>query len=106
MRTPFTICSLSLERVNINFLIVILSYSFLSAITWRINPPYAILNWRYDDIVEDDPGKSGFFAKRAEKGSTLIFVDDLSADWLRIKAAANHTTPEAIIKRGTFVHLR
>jgi hypothetical protein len=23
-------------------------------------------------------GKSGFFAKRAEKGSTLIFVDDLS----------------------------
>ena len=42
-------------------------------------------------------GKSGFFAKRAEKGSTLIFVDDLSADWLRIKATANHTTPEAII---------
>ena len=25
-------------------------------------------------------GKSGFFAKRAEKGSTLIFVDDLSAE--------------------------
>jgi hypothetical protein len=42
-------------------------------------------------------GKSGFFAKRAEKGSTLIFVDDLSANWLRIKATAGHTTPEAII---------
>jgi hypothetical protein len=42
-------------------------------------------------------GKSGFFAKRAEKGSTLIFVDDLSATWLRIKAASSHTTPEAII---------
>ena len=25
-------------------------------------------------------GKSGFFAKHAEKGSTLIFVDDLSAN--------------------------
>ena len=42
-------------------------------------------------------GKSGFFAKQAEKGSTLIFIDGLSADWLRIKAAAAHTTPEAII---------
>jgi len=27
----------------------------------------------------------------------MITVDDLSADWLRIKATANHTTPEAII---------
>jgi hypothetical protein len=42
-------------------------------------------------------GKSGFFAKQAEKSNTLIFVDDLSADWLRIKAAANHTTTMAII---------
>jgi len=42
-------------------------------------------------------GKSGFFAKHAEKGNTLIFVDNLSADWLRIKAIANNTTPEAII---------
>ena len=42
-------------------------------------------------------GKSGFFAKHAEKGNTLIFVDNLSADWLRIKATANNTTPEAII---------
>ena len=39
-------------------------------------------------------GKSGFFAKRAGR---VVFVDNLSADWLRIKAAANHTTPEAII---------
>ena len=42
-------------------------------------------------------GKSGFFAKHAERGSTLIFIDDLSANWLRIKAAAGNTTPEAII---------
>ena len=42
-------------------------------------------------------GKSGFFAKRAEKGDTLIFIDDLSATWLRVKAEADHTTPEAII---------
>ena len=44
-------------------------------------------------------GKSGFFAKRAEKGDTLIFVDELSANWLRIKAEAGHTTPEAIIRK-------
>ena len=42
-------------------------------------------------------GKSGFFAKHAEKGSALLFIDDLSANWLRIKAASDHTTPEAII---------
>ena len=44
-------------------------------------------------------GKSGFFAKHMEKGSSLIFIDDLSADWLRIKAAAAGTTPEEIISR-------
>jgi hypothetical protein len=42
-------------------------------------------------------GKSGFFAKHSEKGSIRIFVDDLSANWLRIKAASDHTTPEEII---------
>ena len=42
-------------------------------------------------------GKSGFFARHAEKSNTLIFVDDLSANWLRIKAEANNTTSEAII---------
>jgi len=47
-------------------------------------------------------GKSGFFAKQAEKGNTLIFVDDLSANWLRIKAEADNTTPEVIIRRLVF----
>ena len=42
-------------------------------------------------------GKSGFFAKHADNGSTLVFIDDLSANWLRVKAASAHTTPEAII---------
>jgi hypothetical protein len=41
-------------------------------------------------------GKSGFFARH--KGHVII-VDDLSADWLRIKAAAEHTTPEVIVGR-------
>jgi hypothetical protein len=44
-------------------------------------------------------GKGGFFAKQAESGNTLIFVDDLSAKWLRIKAEAAHTTPEAIVRQ-------
>jgi len=44
-------------------------------------------------------GKSGFFARKANKGNTLIFVDDLSATWLRIKAEANNTTPEVIIRQ-------
>jgi len=44
-------------------------------------------------------GKSGFFAKQADKGNTLIFVDDLSANWLRIKAEASNTTPELIIRQ-------
>ena len=41
------------------------------------NIRHAILNWRYDDIV----------------------MDDLSANWLRIKAEAANTTPEAIIRQ-------
>ena len=44
-------------------------------------------------------GKSGFFAQHAEKGNTLIFVDSLSANWLRIKAESDNTTPEAIIRQ-------
>ena len=44
-------------------------------------------------------GKSGFFAKHSEKRNTIIFVDDLSANWLRIKAEASNTTPEAIIRQ-------
>jgi hypothetical protein len=39
-------------------------------------------------------GKSGFFAQHR---GHVVFVDDLSADWLRIKAAAEHTTTEEII---------
>jgi hypothetical protein len=44
-------------------------------------------------------GKNGFFAKHdgPQVPGHIIIVDDLSADWLRIKAAAEHTTPEAII---------
>jgi len=42
-------------------------------------------------------GKSGFFAKHAESLGHVIFIDDMTANWLRIKAAARHTTPEAII---------
>jgi len=47
-------------------------------------------------------GKSGFFAKHTEKGNTLIFVDDLSANWLRIKAEVDNTTPEVIIRQLVF----
>ena len=39
-------------------------------------------------------GKSGFFARHTGQ---VVFIDSLSADWLRIKAAANQTTPEEII---------
>ena len=39
-------------------------------------------------------GKGGFFAKHT---GHVFFVDNLSADWLRIKAAAKNTTPEVII---------
>jgi len=58
-----------------------------------------------DDYYTKNPpklsgnGKSGFFAKHAENGNTLIFVDDLSANWLRIKAEATNSTPEAIIRQ-------
>ncbi|MCL2138030.1 MAG: hypothetical protein FWH41_00685 [Treponema sp.] len=58
-----------------------------------------------DDFYTKNPpklsgnGKSGFFAKHAEKGDTLIFVDSLSANWLRIKAEAANTTPEVIIRQ-------
>ena len=44
-------------------------------------------------------GKSGFFAKHTEKGNTLIFIDDLTANWLRAKAEAANTTPETVIRQ-------
>jgi len=47
-------------------------------------------------------GESRFFAKHAEKSNTLIFIDDLSANWLRMKVEANHTTPEVIIRQLVF----
>jgi hypothetical protein len=47
-------------------------------------------------------GKSGFFAKHSEKGNTLISIDDLSANWLRIKAEADNTTPETIVRQLVF----
>jgi hypothetical protein len=42
-------------------------------------------------------GNSGFFAKHREKGSTLVFLDHVSATWLRVKAEATHKTPTEII---------
>jgi len=39
-------------------------------------------------------GKSGFFAQHT---GCVVFIDDLSANWLRIKASNSRTTPEAII---------
>ncbi|MHC6204021.1 hypothetical protein ACYULU_12605 [Breznakiellaceae bacterium SP9] len=57
----------------------------------------------YDDLDEyytknlprvSGNGKSGSFAQHE---GHVIFVDSLSADRLRIKAAAEHTTEEAII---------
>jgi hypothetical protein len=42
-------------------------------------------------------GKCGFIARHMAKGDTFIFVDDLAADWLRIKAHAEHKTTTDII---------
>jgi hypothetical protein len=42
-------------------------------------------------------GKSGFFARHAAKGDTMIFVDDLAATWLHVKAEAEHKTTTEII---------
>ena len=42
-------------------------------------------------------GKSGFFAKHREKGDTLVFLDTVSAAWLRVKAEADHKSVGQII---------
>lgn len=42
-------------------------------------------------------GKGGFFAKHAQNGEHVMFVDELTAKWLRIKATNSNTTPEAIV---------
>ena len=48
-----------------------------------------------EDEVTRNPPKVD--PAKARHPVRMITVDDLSADWLRIKAAAGHTTPEAII---------
>jgi hypothetical protein len=52
---------------------------------WTVNTPKLSGN-----------GKSGFFAKHS---GHVVFIDDLSAKWLNIKAQADHTTPEAVITK-------
>jgi hypothetical protein len=42
-------------------------------------------------------GNSGFFAKHREKGSTLGFLDKVSAAWLHVRAEAAHKTSTEII---------
>ncbi|GHV70082.1 hypothetical protein AGMMS49928_16260 [Spirochaetia bacterium] len=42
-------------------------------------------------------GKSGFIARHAVKGDTMIFVDDVAATWLRIRAEAEHKSTTEII---------
>jgi hypothetical protein len=42
-------------------------------------------------------GNSGFFAKHREKGSTLVFLDTVSAAWLHVRAEATHKTSTKII---------
>ncbi|MDR3011706.1 MAG: hypothetical protein LBU70_00630 [Chitinispirillales bacterium] len=42
-------------------------------------------------------GKGGVFAKLAEGRDHILFVDDITAKWLQIKATASHTTPEAVV---------
>ncbi|GMO31159.1 MAG: hypothetical protein Ta2B_12210 [Termitinemataceae bacterium] len=42
-------------------------------------------------------GKSGFFARHQEEGDTLVFLDHLSATWIRIKANAAHKSQTEII---------
>jgi hypothetical protein len=59
--------------------------------------------WALDDYyTKNSPklagnGKSGFIAKHAAKGDTMIFVDDVAATWLRIRAEAEHRTTTDII---------
>ena len=56
--------------------------------------------WALEEEVTKNPpkvsgnGSNGFFMKNRDH---IIVVDDLSADWLRIKAAAEHTTESAVI---------
>ena len=57
--------------------------------------------WALEEEVTKNPpqvtgdGTNGFFARH--KDATVIFVDHVSATWLRVKAEAAHKTPTEII---------
>ena len=59
--------------------------------------------WALEEEVTRNPpkvsgdGTHGFFAKHREKGGTIVFLDRVSAVWLRVKAEATHKTPTEII---------
>ena len=69
-----------------------------------------LTNEEYDELDEywtthtpklSGNGKGGTFAELAEREGRdhIVFVDDITAKWLRVKAAADLTTPEAVIGR-------
>jgi hypothetical protein len=51
--------------------------------------------WALEDEVTKNPPKVD--PAKARHHVRMIAVDDFSADWLRIKAEADHTTPSEII---------
>ncbi|MDR0599375.1 MAG: hypothetical protein LBG84_04750 [Treponema sp.] len=57
--------------------------------------------WALEEEVTRNPpkvtgdGTGGFFARHKE--ATVIFVDRVSAAWLRVRAEAAHKTPTEII---------
>jgi hypothetical protein len=57
--------------------------------------------WALEEEVTRNPpkvsgdGKGGFFARH--KDATVIFVDHVSATWLRVRAEATHKTPTEVI---------
>jgi hypothetical protein len=59
--------------------------------------------WALEEEVTKNPpkvsgdGTGGFFARHRE--ASVIFVDHVSATWLRVRAEAEHTTPTEIIGR-------
>ena len=51
--------------------------------------------WALEEEVTKNPPKID--PAKARHPVHMITVDDFSADWLRVKAAAEHTSPEVII---------
>jgi hypothetical protein len=47
-----------------------------------------------EEIIRNPPDVDLAAARRPVR---MVTVDEFSAGWLRVKAAADHTTPEAII---------